>query len=131
MGIRSTKEELKVVNECRTSNEWEFNLSRTEANYIYRSTKKKKMRDVLTLANIFDIGVNLEGFWNYDQMDLQVEGIFDVLAVKFPEFYIPFLFDQSSGHGRMHEGAFNANAMSVRWRETKREREREDFVKQK
>ena len=82
MGIRSTKEELKEVNECRTGNEWKFNLSRTEANYIYRSTKKKKMRDVLTLANIFDIGVNLEGFWNYDQMDLQVEDIFDVLLTK-------------------------------------------------
>ena len=41
--------------------------------------------------------------------------MFDVLAIKYPEFDFLFLFDQSSGHGRMREGALNTYAMSVRW----------------
>ena len=59
--------------------------------------------------------MNLEGFWNYDQMALQVEDIYDVLATKFPGYDILLLLDQSSGHGRMREGTLNVNTMSVRW----------------
>ena len=113
MGIKLTKEELKEANERRMSNEWGFCLSKIEANNIYGLTKKKTGK--LTLVSFFDVEVNLEGFWNYDQMALQVEDIFDVLAIKYPEFDILFLFDQSSGHGKMREGALNANTMSVRW----------------
>ncbi len=67
------------------------------------------------MIRFFDVGVNLEGLWNYDQMALQVEDIFDVLAIKYPQFDILFLFDQSSDHGRMRKGSLNANTMSVRW----------------
>ena len=57
----------------------------------------------------------MEGFWDYDQMSLQVEDIYDVLATKFPPYDFLLLLDQSSGHGKMREGALNANTMSVRW----------------
>ena len=63
----------------------------------------------------FDVGVNLEGFWNNDRMALQVEDIYDVLAVKFPHYDFLLMLDQSSGHGQMREGALNVNSMSVRW----------------
>ena len=63
----------------------------------------------------FDAGVKIDGFWNYDQMDLQAGDIFNVLAVKFPEFDVLIYFGQSSGHVRMHKGSFNADTMSVRW----------------
>ena len=84
MGIKLTKEELKEANERRMSNEWGFCLSKIEANNIYGLTKKKTGK--LTLVSFFDVEVNLEGFWNYDQMALQVEDIFSVLAVKYPQF---------------------------------------------
>ena len=48
-------------------------------------------------------------------MALQVEDVFDVLSVKFPEYDFLFLMDQSSGHGRMREDALNVNQMSVKW----------------
>ncbi len=62
MGIKLTKEELKQVNERRMSNECGFHLSKTEANNIQGSTKKKKVTDKLTLVHFFYVGVILEGF---------------------------------------------------------------------
>ena len=48
-------------------------------------------------------------------MSLQVEDIYDVLSIKFPQYNFLLLLDQSSGHGRMGEGGLNINTMSVRW----------------
>ena len=66
IGIKLTKEELKEVNERRMNSEWGFYLSKNEANYIYGSTKKKKITDKLMLVHFFDVEVNLEVFWKYD-----------------------------------------------------------------
>ena len=74
--------------------------------------EKKKIEDGLTLIKFFDLGVNLEGYWNFDQMTLQVEDIYNVLGVKYPDFDL--LLDQSSGHGKMREGLSNVNIMGVR-----------------
>ena len=62
----------------------------------------------------FDVGINEEGCWNYNQIALQIEDVFDVLAIKYPQYDILLLMDQSSGHGKMRDGALNANLMSVR-----------------
>ena len=82
---------------------------------VYGTTKKKKITDPLTLIRFFDVGVNLEGFWNYDQMSLQVEDVYDVLATVYPTYDFLLLLDQSSGHGKTREGALNVNTMGVRW----------------
>ena len=63
----------------------------------------------------FDVGVNEEGYWNYNQIALQVEDVFDVLAIKYPQYDIVLLMDQSSGHGKMRDGALNASSMSVKF----------------
>ena len=75
------------------------------------------MNDQLTLIKYFDAGINEEGYWNDDQMALQVEDIVDCLMIKFKNKNIDFVFlmDQSSGHGRMRDNALNANTMSVRY----------------
>ena len=57
----------------------------------------------------------LGGFWNYDQMALQVEDVYDVVSVKFPQYDFLLLLDQSSGRGRMREGSLNENLMSSRF----------------
>ena len=67
------------------------------------------------MIKFFDLGVNLEGYWNFDQMALQVEDIYDVFSVKFPDYDFLLLLDQSSGHGTMREGSLNVNSMGVRW----------------
>ena len=76
---------------------------------------QKKLKDNLTLIKFFNLGVNLEGYWNFDQMALQVEDIYNVLVVKYPHFDFFLLLDQSSGHGKMREGSLNVNSMGMRW----------------
>ena len=87
------------------------------------------MKDPLTLVCFFDVGINEEGYWNHNQIALQVEDVFDpihqialqvedvfdVLALKYPQYDIVLLMDQSSGHGKMRDGALNANLMSVKY----------------
>ena len=48
-------------------------------------------------------------------MSLQVEDVYDVLATVYPTYDFLLLLDQSSGHGKMREGALNVNTMGVRW----------------
>ena len=85
VGLNLSKEELDKINETRTGCEWGNYLSREAALAVYGTTKKRKIKDQLTLIRFFDVGVNLEGFWNYDQMALQVEDVFSVLRIKYPE----------------------------------------------
>ena len=59
--------------------------------------------------------MNEEGYWNYNHVALQVEDVFDVLSIKYPSYDLLFVLDQSSGHGRMREGALNVNQMSGKW----------------
>ena len=69
-----------------------------------------------SLVHFFDVGINEEGYWNYNQIDLQVEDVFDVLAIKkYPQYDIVFMMEQSSGHGKMRDGTLNANLMAVRY----------------
>ena len=81
---------------------------------VYATTTKKKISYNLTLVRFFDVGVNLEGFWNYDKMALQVEDVYNVLSVKYPEYDFQFILDQSSGHGKTREGSLNVNLMSMK-----------------
>ena len=77
--LHLSKEELEKVNKRRAGYEWGEYLSKESALSVNGTTKKKQIKDKLTLIRFFDVGVNLEGFWNYDQMALQVEDVFDVL----------------------------------------------------
>ncbi len=115
VGVHLSETELNKVNERRVRSEWCHYLSKDSALTVYGTTRKKKLVNNLTLMRFFDVGINLEGFWNYDQMALQVEDMYDVVSVKFPQYNFLLLLDQSSGHGRMREESLNANLMSSRF----------------
>ena len=95
---------MKKVNERRTSREWSKYISSKKAIEIIRNDKKKVFKNNLTLVKFFDVGINEEGYWKYNQIALQVEDIYDVLEAKFNnnnnlgdvEFLL--MMDQSSGH---------------------------------
>ncbi len=55
------------------------------------------------------------GIMNYDQICVQVEDVYDILAIKYPLFIFLLLLDQSSGHGKMTQGAQFINKMSVKF----------------
>ena len=67
----------------------------------------------ILLVRFFDVAINLEGFWNNDQMTLQVEDVYNVLSKKIPHYDFLMLLDQNSGHGRMREGSLNVNVMNL------------------
>ncbi len=75
---------------------------------------KKLLTDELTLVRFLEMGVNLEGFWKYDQMALQLKGIYNLRGIKYPKYDFLFMFEQSSGHGKIRERSFNVHNMSVR-----------------
>ena len=103
-----------MIKNIRISDQWGEYISTESAKNVHRSTKKRMIQDKLTLVRFFEVGVNLEDFSNSDQMALQVEDVYDVLVVKFLEYDFLFMFDQTSGHGKMREGSLNVNNMSVR-----------------
>ncbi len=77
--------------------------------------QKKEITDRLTLVRFFDLGFNEEGYWNYFHMALQIEDVFNVLSIKYPDFDFLLFRDQSSDHGKEMEGGLNAEEMSVRY----------------
>ena len=115
IGIILLDEELMKVNEQRRSEKWGHYMESKAAIEIYGSTKKKEVKDRLTLVRFFDLRINQEGYWNYFHMALQIEDVYDVLSIKFPAYDFLLMLDQSSGHGRMRQGSLNEKNMSVKW----------------
>ena len=107
------EEELGKVTKQRMSQEWCHYLPTDESMTVYDTTKKNNTPTYL--GTIFYVGVNLGGFWNYDQISLQVEDVYNFSATMYPSYDFLLLLDQSSGHGKMREGALNVNTMGVRW----------------
>ena len=112
VGLVINDEELHLINQRRQSYEWSHYVSKKEAIEVYRTSKKKPLKDKHTLIQYFNVGINEEGYWNYNHIALQVEDVFDILSIRFPGHDFCFLMDQSSGHGRMREGSLNANLMN-------------------
>ena len=54
---------------------YEHYASKDSAMAVYNSTKKKKLTTTHLLVRYFDVGINEDGYWNHDQMDLQNEYI--------------------------------------------------------
>jgi len=109
VGLKLTEEELLRVNERRRSEKWGQYVETKAAIEVYGSTQKKEIKDPLTLVRFFDVGINEEGYWNYFHMALQIEDMFDILSIKYPESNFVVLMDQSSGHGKRMEGGLNAS----------------------
>ena len=67
------------------------------------------------MIQYFDFSMSEEGYWNYNHVALQVEGVFNVFSIKYLSFDFLLMLDQSSGHGHTREGALNMNQMSIKW----------------
>ena len=57
------------------------------------------------------IGAINKGYWKSFHMSLLFEDVVDCLQVLYPDFDVVLLIDHSKGHGRKHDGAFNAMHM--------------------
>ena len=58
--------------------------------------QKKLISDKLTLIRFFDVGIDKEGYWNYNQVALQVKDVCDVLSIEFNNNNVDSNVDNSS-----------------------------------
>ena len=86
LGLTVTATELTMIYERRSSPHWGEYLSEQAAIEIYGCNHKMEIEDKHTLLRFFDVGVNEDGYWNYNHMALQVEDVFDILSVKYPDY---------------------------------------------
>ena len=64
------------MNERKQSDEWGTYISSKEAFKIMGSVTKKVIEDSRFLNHFFDVGINEKGYWNFNQIALQVEYFF-------------------------------------------------------
>ena len=66
------------------------------------------------MIRYFDVGIQEDGYWNFNHMALQNEDCVDVLTHTYPHYDIYVLMDQSSWHGKQAPDALHSPSMSVR-----------------
>ena len=64
IGLELTNKELLKVNERQRREKSVHYMEKSAAIEVYGSTKKKEIKDTLTLVQFFDLGINEEGYWN-------------------------------------------------------------------
>ena len=72
----------------------------------------KKTKPELTESHFickFEYGINMDRYWNYSTMVLQLEDVIDCLRVLYgDEYEYIFFFDHSSGHDWLRPDGLNA-----------------------
>jgi hypothetical protein len=61
-------------------------------------------------VHYFEYGADLEGYWNYQHMVLQVEDFCDAITNLYPQYDFLFLVDHSSGHDKQREDGLNVTS---------------------
>jgi hypothetical protein len=94
-----TQEELKKVNEYRKNKRYQDEKA---AVMVLGSAEKQKTKITSTPFEVkIEYGSQLEGYWIYERMVIQLEDTIDVLRALFQDQYeLVFLFDHSNGHDR-------------------------------
>ena len=115
LGLHVNSQQLEEINKRRSEGDTAHYLNKESANEIYGTTLKKIFNDKHLLIRYFEVGIMREGYWNFHHMALQIEDMFDVLAVIYPHCDYVLLMDQSSGHGRSVKDALDASSMNVKY----------------
>jgi len=61
---------------------------------------------------LLEIGANNEGYWDTDQMVIQMEDVIDVFKALFPDFDILILLDHSNSHDKLLSDGLNPAAVN-------------------
>jgi hypothetical protein len=112
LGRGLSTEELEEINNRREGTEY---ISVEAAMQVNNETAKPRLTNNSPFLRFFDVGVDREGYWDYNHMALQTEDLLDCLLVLFPNHDFVFLFDQSSGHCKRAADGLQAGAMNSSW----------------
>jgi hypothetical protein len=112
LGRGLTDKELATINCARQGKEY---ISKEAALQINRSSLKQPLKSNAPFLRFFDVGVEREGYWDYNHMALQTEDLMDCLLVLLPNHDFVFIFDQSSGHCKRAADGLQATSMNSGW----------------
>ena len=115
LGAEITQQQLDEINDSRDNGDWCEYISRSSAMEVYGTTKKKKLTCKHALIQYFELGVQNEGYWDFNHMALQMEDAYDVLQAIHPHCDFVVEMDRSAGHGKKREDGLDANIMKKKW----------------
>jgi hypothetical protein len=104
-------ENLKRINAYRKLDENKFYKCSNSAIRRYGTAEKGPLHST-PLIRILEIGVNNEGYWDTDQMAIQLEDVIDVYKVLFPMYDLCILLDHSNGHDKLLPDGLNPAVMN-------------------
>jgi hypothetical protein len=107
-GMDINPELLMEVNVTREGKKY----NDTKAAISKRGTDMKKQITSSPFIVEFAYGVNLEGYWLYDHMVLQMDDCINIVKLLRPQYDVLFLFDYSCGHDRQCEDGLNNENVS-------------------
>jgi hypothetical protein len=107
-GMNLSKQDLEMINEHQPGKKY---TDKTAALEIIRCHNQKNLSKS-PFVHYIEIGVNNEGWWDFNQMVLQLEDCVDCLKTLYPAINFIFLFEHSSRHMKKRTGGLNASAMN-------------------
>jgi hypothetical protein len=114
LGRLLTEEEILKINRFRSNQRSKY-LSEEAAINVVGDITKKPITDNSAFMKFFEIGLEKDGYWNYQQMAIQTEDVVDCLQGLYPEHDFCLLFDQSSGHSKKRSDGLNVVGMNLNW----------------
>jgi hypothetical protein len=119
LGITLTEDDISKINRYRHKKP-EY-VSHESSLYINNTLLKEDITDNSPFLQFFDVGVDKQGYWNYNHMSLQTEDITDCLQALFPDHDFVFIFDQSSGHAHKRKNGLSTVGINASWGGKQRE----------
>ena len=108
-GMELTQQQLDEINKKRKNESY----SDEEAAVQVHGNKKKKDLRESPFIKKFHYGANKEGYWNYEDMVIQMEDCIDCLKYLFGDKYeYVFLVDHSNGHDRLRPDGLSVSKIS-------------------
>jgi hypothetical protein len=109
-GPKLLEEELNRMNAFRAGKHYKDEEAAKEVNQS--GTTEKMNFTESPFVKLFETGANADGYWNYNQMAVQLEDVMDCCSVLWPQYDHVFLFDSSSGHKKKRPDGLDAGKMN-------------------
>ena len=107
-GMKISPQQLRRINEERKGKYY----SDTESAKKKKGSSKKNELTSSPFVRWLEYGANLNGYWSYEDMSMQMEDFIDCLHVLHPQFHIILLFDHSNGHDRLRPDGLSTTTIS-------------------
>ena len=113
-GMKLTQKHREYINDRRSKQKYKSTFA--AGLVLHDSDQKPDISEAEDpLLKFFCYCNNHNGYWSRNHMKLQLEDVFDALAVVYPQFNFVFLFFQLSGHTKKKVDRLSISRMEVGW----------------